>query len=366
MYVYIFEMLFVLFAGGLLYSKKLSKKAFLIICFFLMSLVLGLRGENVGEDTAHYVEVFEKITNISWKTLLTSGTDVVYETVWNVDRSMEVGYLLLNKIIRIFTDNAQWLLIIVAFITCYFMAKFVYDNCKDVFFPTYIIFCESFYMQSFNLARQALAISIGLQAYTLLKKNNKYSIINALITIFIAFLFHKSAIVLLLLIPIWLIKDNRKWLKLILIGSVFLPIFVIFLSKIILIAIPRYAGYFENNYWEASVGGIIILWIIEIFMIIYIFNKYKNNDGKEVFITTVFTAIYLSLEFVGLKFTVFTRITLYFRIFLIFLFPYFTKYIRPNSRLLYRIGIIGLLSIFFIRYANTPARLYYFFWQLGG
>lgn len=366
MYIYIFEMLFVLSAGGLLYSKRISKKSFLIICFFLMSIVLGLRGENVGEDTLHYIEVFEKTNNLSWKTLLTSGTDVVYETVWNVNRSMEVGYLLLNKIIGIFTDNGQWLLILVAFITYFFMAKFVYDNCKDVFFPTYIILCESFYMQSFNLARQALAISIGLQAYTLLKKNNKYSIINAIITIFIAFLFHKSAIVLFFLIPIWLIKDNRKWLKLILLGSGFLPLFVIFFSKIILIAIPRYASYLENNYWENSVGGIIILWIIEIFMIIYIFKKYNNNDGKEIFITTVLTALYLSLEFIGLKFTVFSRITLYFRIFLIFLFPYFTKYIRPNSRLLYRTGMIVLLSIFFLRYASTPVRIYYFFWQLGG
>ena len=32
---------------------------------------------------------------------------------------MEVGYVLLNKIVRIFTSNAQWILVIVAFTTCY-------------------------------------------------------------------------------------------------------------------------------------------------------------------------------------------------------------------------------------------------------
>ena len=363
MAVYIVEILFVLFVGGLLYSKKISRKTFLTLSFFMMALILGLRGENVGEDTAHYIDVFERVNYISWKTLFTSGTDVVYETIWNVDRSMEVGYLLLNKIIRIFTSNAQWLLIIVAFATCFLMAKFVYDNCKKVFLPTYIILCESFYMQSFNLARQTLAISVGLQAYTILKENKKNSIIKAIATIFIAFLFHKSAIILLLLIPLWLIKDDRKWMTYIIMGSVISPFLITALSKLILIVVPRYAGYFENNYWNTSVGGVAVLWIIELFEIIYICRKYKNNDGKEVFIATVCTILYVSLELVALKFTVFTRITLYFRIFLIFLFPYFAKYLLKSTRLIYQIGLIGILTIFFLRYASTPARLYYFFWQ---
>lgn len=356
-------MIFVLFAGAFLYSQKISNKTFLSLSFFLMALILGLRGENVGEDTAHYIDIFERVNHISWKTLFTSGTDIVYETIWNVDRSMEVGYLLLNKIVRIFTANAQWLLIIIAFATCYLMAKFVSDNCKNVFFPTYIILCESFYMQSFNLARQTLAISIGLQAYTILKENSNHSTIKAVVMIIIAFLFHKSAIVLLLLIPLWLIKDNRKWMKYIIMGSVLTPFFLTTVSKLILIVVPRYAGYFENNYWEANIGGIIILWIIELFMIVYIFGKYKNSDGKEIFVAMACTVLYISLELVGLKFTVFTRITLYFRSFLIFLFPYFAKYLRPNSRFVYRIGLIGLLSIFFLRYASTPARMYYFYWQ---
>ena len=160
--------------------------------------------------------MFEKTKYISWKTIFTSGTDIVYDTIWNVDRSMEVGYVLLNKIVRIFTSNAQWILVIVAFTTCYLMAKFVYDNCDRVFLPTYIIFCESLYMQSFNLARQTLAIAIGLQAYTLLKKECRHSNIKAILAIFIAFLFHKSAIVLLLLVPLWKIKDNRRGIKYIL------------------------------------------------------------------------------------------------------------------------------------------------------
>lgn len=363
MTVYIFEMLFVLFAGALLYSRKVSKKTFLILSFFTMALILGLRGETVGEDTAHYIDVFEKTKYISWKTIFTSGTDIVYDTIWNVDRSMEVGYVLLNKIVRIFTSNAQWILVIVAFTTCYLMAKFVYDNCDRVFLPTYIIFCESLYMQSFNLARQTLAIAIGLQAYTLLKKECRHSNIKAILAIFIAFLFHKSAIVLLLLVPLWKIKDNRRGIKYIIIGSILMPFLTTAIGRFIFVIIPRYAGYFQNNYWDANVGGVAFLWLIELFMIIYIFKRYQNDDGKEVFIATACTAIYISLELVGLKFTAFTRITLYFRAFLVFLFPFFQRYLESKSRLVYKSGLILLLSLFFLRYASTLARLYYFFWQ---
>lgn len=363
MLIYIVEMLIVLFSGALLYSKIISKKTFLFLSFFTMALILGLRGSNVGEDTAHYIDVFERANHITWKTLFTSGTDIVYERIWNVDRSMEVGYLLLNKIVRVFTSEAQWLLVIVAFATCYLMAKFVYDNCSKVFLPTYIIMCESLYMQSFNLARQTLAIAIGLQAYTLLKEKSKHSIIKAIITIFIAFLFHKSAIVLFMIIPLWVIKDDRRGMKYIIMGSISAPFLVTVASKFIAVIIPRYGGYFENNYWEANVGGVIILWIIELFMILYIFRKYKNRDGKEIFVATACIAFYISFELIGLKYTIFTRITLYFRAFLIFLFPYFIKYLKPKCRLAYRISLISVLSVFFLRYASTSSRLYYFFWQ---
>lgn len=363
MIIYIFEMFFILFAGGLLYCKKLSKKGFLAISFFTMALVLGLRGINVGEDTAHFIDVFEKTNSISWKTLLTSGTDVVYETIWNIDRSMEVGYMAMNKFIRIFTSNPQWLLIIVAFLTFFLMGKFVYQNCENVFLPTYIIFCESFYMQSFNLMRQTLSIAIGLQAYTILKSKCKNSVFKATITIFIAFLFHKSAIVLLVLIPLWLVNDRKNILKLIIIGGTIAPVIINFMSKLILVIIPRYAGYFVNNYWEPNLGGIVILWVIEIFMIAYIFCKYKNKDGQEILLTTVCIVIYISLEIVGLKLTAFSRISLYFRVFLMFLFPFFSKYLNRESRLIYKVGLIVLLSVLFLRYANTPSRFYYFFWQ---
>lgn len=360
MTIYIIILLFVWIIGILLYYRKVSSKHFLILVFPVLALVLGLRGTNVGEDTAHYIAVFNNIDIISWGTIFSSGTDIIYETVWNIDRSMEVGYVILNKLISIFTSNSQWLLMVVACITCYLIAKFIFDNCTDVFFATYIFLCESLYMQSFNLMRQMLALAIGLQAYTVLRKENRHSYIYAAIIIFIAFLFHKSAIALLIIIPLWMCKNSRKALKYTLIGSMLVPFFMPILSDLILLIVPRYAGYIINNYWNTNVGGVIFLWMLEVCMILFVFFKYKNDDGKEVFISTTCTAIYIVFEIISLKLAVFSRITLYYRAFLIFMFPYFANYLKPKSRFLYKTLVIILLSAFYLSYASVPTRTYVF------
>lgn len=363
MIIYIFEMFFILSSGYLLKSKRITKKAFLIISYFSMALILGLRGSSVGEDTLNYINVFEKTKYISWRTIFTSGTDVVYATVWNYERKMEVGYIVLNKLIRTFTYNPQWLLIIVAFVTYFLMGKFIYDNCNNVFLPTYIILCESFYMQSFNLMRQSLSIAIGLQAYTILKNNRKRALFKAIITIFIACLFHKSAVALLAIIPLTLMNSSQRNFRILIILSFISPMFIPAIRNIVASLVPRYVGYFDNNYWEVKIGGILALWIIEIIIIIYTFFKYKIEDGKEIFISVSCVALYLALEIIGLRISVFNRVSLYFRVFLIFFLPNFSTYMKPKSKFIYTTSLVILLSLLFLSYASETSRLYNFYWN---
>ncbi len=186
----------ILFLGALLKEKYINKKKFIFVSFAIMTLVVGLRGSLVGEDTRHFIEVFEHARNISWKQALTSGTDVIYLSVYSVDLSIETGFLIYCKIIGLFTDNGQWMIFLSAVLTCYLFGKFIYDNIENPFMATYIFFCESLYMQLFNPLRQMLAISIALQGYKYIRKQN-YG--RALVYMAIAFLFHKASALLLIL-----------------------------------------------------------------------------------------------------------------------------------------------------------------------
>lgn len=363
MIIYVIEIVLIILMGIFLYEKKISKKMFVVFSFTLMALVLGLRGNQVGEDTQHYIDIFRMSKNIPWKIVFTSGTDVVYDTAWGSEQPVEVGYMILNKLIGIFTSNGQWLIFIVACLTCWLMAKFVYENAHEhVFMGTYIYLCESLYMNSFNAMRQVLALGIAVQAYTVLKKFNGGGYRKAVMYILIACLFHKSAIVLLILIPLWRIKKNQQALKYVLLGSILFPFSMTALFQLVSKIIPRYASYFTNNYWKSNLGGMIILWFIEIIICFFIYFKKIQRDDKETFIAVSYTVIYIALEIVGLRVTIFTRMSLYFRIFLIFLFPLFARYIKPKSRFIYRTGVLALLGALFMSYASIPARMYQFFW----
>ena len=41
------------------HNSKQSRRIFLYLAFITMTIVLGLRGESVGEDTKHYLNVFK-------------------------------------------------------------------------------------------------------------------------------------------------------------------------------------------------------------------------------------------------------------------------------------------------------------------
>lgn len=359
MAIYIIELCLILVLGYFLQCRYINKKTFIICSFFIMAVILGLRGNNVGEDTKHFLRVFEYSKNVTWKTALTSGTDVVYNRVYNVDLSIEVGYLVLNKIIHFFTDNGQWVLISCAIVTCWLIGKFIYDNTEDVFMATYIFMCESLYMHSFNLMRQLLALSIGIQAYTYLKKNNYKKAIGCIL---IAFLFHKSSIILFILIPLFLIKNNKKSIKYIVISSIAINFMIPMLYQILYIFIPRYSNYLKVNHWGASVNGKILLWLIEIGICIFICSRKKIND-KETFVIISCAIIYLALEFMGLNISMFQRMALFFSTFLMFLFPIFSRYFYKTTKVLYKLILLTILTISFISYAGSDTRVYYFFWQ---
>lgn len=341
---------------GLLFLKLFNKKeTFLFVSFLSMSLVLGFRDVSVGEDTLHFMDIFNSCPYIEWKTIL-SSTDTVWANVYGVELSVESGYLLINKIIYCFTHNFQWVLIIISALTCFNIANFIYQNSRNVFISTYIFLCESLYMQSFNLMRQMLALSIGINSYTCLKKR-EYK--KALLLLLISFLIHKSSIILLLLIPICMVNNYKRAIKYILFGSVItagiFPIIIELVSNFI----PRYASYFGTNYWQTSIGGTVILWILQIIVCIYMYTK--GIKDKNTFIAIVCTAIYLSMEIVGIKISAFSRISLYFRSFVILLLPEFFRYLSKRFRRIWCIVFLVILAIAFFRYAGIESRIYSFF-----
>lgn len=335
------------------YSKK-NYKLFLFLSFLTMALVLGFRGNNVGEDTQMYLSIAKSTEGMSFMEILSEFP----KSTWSIDiygyhNKVETLYLLFNKLIYSITGEAQWVLIITALVSCFCFAKFIYDNSKDVFISTYLFLCESIFIFAFNGARQTLAISIAINSYTCLK-NKRYA--NALLLILISSLFHQSSLIYLGLFIIFMMKNNKVSPKYALIGSILMTQSVPVIYKIVMSFSPYYASYFNDGFWQSSANGIIILWIIEGCMIAYMcFNGTRDIDE---YITIVCISLYLGIEIIALRYTVISRVALYFRPFTLLLFPMFKTYFRKKDRSVYIICVCVILAVLYFKSAGNSYRIY--------
>lgn len=362
----IYILLYVIVMGMGLYSNqkhynKHSKRVLLFVSFSLMTIVLGLRGITVGEDTSHYINVFNQAVNVSWSDIIHSnGFHTAYFTnQFGYTDTIENGFLVVCKIIHWITDNPQVFLFIIACITNILFAKFIYDNCDDVFFSTYIFLTESMFMLSFNGIRQLLAVAITLQAYTLIKKRK---IKTALFLVVVAALFHVAALVALLAFPILLVKPNKEYrkFKYAIIAAIGIPLAIVIFRDVITRFVPRYTGYFLNNYWVNSLGGITVLWIVEFILILYMYKKKFVVDDS--FGMSSLTLLYLTFELLGLQISAFSRIGWFFRPYLMMFFPIALSYFKKKNARYIRWFLVLLLTLLYLSYASTPAREYAFFW----
>lgn len=156
--------------------SKFRKISF-IFSSCILFLMIGCRWET-GTDWNSYYALFNDI-DLSWLFLLANN-------------SFDVGYLLLNGIVRLFTDNYVIFLLINAGITIFFLSKLLikispYPNLSLFFF--YTNFMMSHFMGS-NRRMMSLVFILWMY-YFVFQKNRK----GYLLSLGCGFAFHRSSLV---------------------------------------------------------------------------------------------------------------------------------------------------------------------------
>ena len=342
-----------------MHNSQQSEKIFLILSFTTMILILGLRGNSVGEDTNHYIKIFNYSANVQWNDMLhsTGMRTVYYVNQYGYKDTVENGFLAICKFVHFFTDNAQVFLFFIGSVTCCLFAKFIYDNCGKVFFPTLVFLCESMYMFSFNGIRQMLAVAITLQAYTFLRHRQ---LKKAVAVILSAALIHNVALIALVLIPVMYLKTNKgtKSFKYVIAASILTPLAIVYFSNIVVKIFPRYESYFTVNYWTNSIGGSALLYLVEIVLVIVMYMK--NFKMEQSYQLAILILLFLACEIFGLRMTMFSRVGWFFRAYLILFFQNGCLYFSGKTKKYIILGIGALLILLFISYARTPYRQYSF------
>lgn len=273
--------------------------------------------------------------------------------------SYEIGFRLLVKVLQgLFGyDNYRIVFAAMAFLTCFFFLKGLFDN-ADWFVMTFFLFmANGFYFMSFSTMRYYFAMAVCTYAMKFLFQHNYVMFVFWIV--FAAF-FHKSV---LLVIPVYLIayylKWNKKTLWLIPVACAALGLGKPVFRKLMFVFYPYYEGDSILDVETVSYANIAKCLAILIFSLIYYKKAIKGNPKAEtlfnlnLFALIIYTFGYYILET--------SRICYYMVLGHVFLIPIVLKSIEDKRQKIFCLVSILLAYtaylVIFIAKGRSPSVL---------
>lgn len=331
------------------HDPELVRKAVVLGSFTVLFLLSAFRGPDVGIDTSNYMEKFNLIRQHSFLEILTS---------FYTER-VEIGYALLNKLVSLITSSSYLMVVINSAFVCYGMAYFVIHYTKEDITPIILFTCTGMFLQSLNVARQAIACILLLNSWGALTRG-QYKITAALFLSSICF--HWTSVIFAAVYFFYFFRNNKLVvLPTMLVSFVVIANYELFIRLLSMIS-DSYS-YLDNSRNRITANGIWAIWgialvFVAIFMVCYVTNKRSLfgfklpralQNPQELFCVPLFVVYYIILTYIGTKFNYFNRLGVYFMPFEILLFMNMERVLKRNSRLLHKIYIIGL-HVCFIGY----------------
>lgn len=214
--MYLFSLFFIIPAVPCLISwlipqqridRKVFYRASIISFFFVLFFLTAFRSHTVGADTYNYSTMFSRFASWSF------AHDFQYK---------EPAFAVLCKIISLFTNDFQWLLIVVSIISIVPVAiVYIYEVEYPITTIVLLLSISNFYM-FFSGMRQSIAISLGMIAFLFVRKKK---FIPFLLIAVLAFFFHRTALILILMYPLYHIRIVKKSLFFVIPAMVLMFIF---------------------------------------------------------------------------------------------------------------------------------------------
>jgi len=304
-------------------SLKKSAPLFLLFSFLILFLLSGFRVD-VGIDYLSYIRIFWEYID------------------WHQAAHLEPGFRLIFSIIESTTMNPQHIFVISSFITLGGIFWSIKKHSVSPALSVYLFCTMGFLSHSFNLTRQFIAISIVLVSlkYLLNKQVIKY-----IVTVFIASLFHQTA---LLMVPAYLLLNHkftrRQYVLTICIASVVMLLGASITHILVQQFYPSYDGasfvsqniispYYIVLCATLALGAIYLKRIGKLSL-----DKPMNRlSANIIFVTLIFHAL---LFWVPLS----NRVSLYFDIILIIVIPHVISQF-PN-KVMRRVLTVGAIIYF--------------------
>ncbi|OCT11037.1 capsular biosynthesis protein [Paenibacillus pectinilyticus] len=310
--------------AGQLWMKPNQWLTALVMATFV--LIAGLRN-NIG-DTFFYMYSY-RLSDFTWA---------------EVKADKDIGFGILQMILKSFTGNPQWLIFITALVTNVLIVYVLYKYSKLFELSIYIFITSGLFIVSMNGVRQFLASAIVFAATKFLfeGKWKRYFLV-----VGFASLFHGSA---LILIPIYFIVRRRAWTTstiVLLAASVILIIGYGVISNAIFSAI---ADTHYSEYQNFQEGGANII-RVAVSAVPLIFAYLGRHKLREIFPYGDYVVNMSLLNFVVMAVAtqnwIFARFTIYFGLYNVILMSWVVSLFAKKQQKLVYYAIIGFYFIYF-------------------
>lgn len=315
---------------------------FVFLIIMIYSLVAGLRGHLVGNDTANYV------THIYyWQTL---ESYVRYPT--------EPGLKVISLLLSMFIKSPVFVLFFVSLITNGLIISRLWSYREKINFElALLIYSLYYYAMTLSGMRQWIAVAIVFWSskYILENKYIKYTLM-----LLVATLFHNTAIISLGVILLHLInkgKYNKN--KLLISLLIFPPLFIVILLffEFQFSLFSQYSSYLNELQFQSGSG--FTLWIRVIFAItiFFLIDKQKFKDFEEYNFFKFNYIIYifgLLLIIPGYYIENLNRLAFYYSINELVVFGVLGKYYKDTIIKIFLSGfILFLMLLYVLELANS-------------
>lgn len=329
---------FLISISSIFYSSKSEAKVIFLIFLIFLCLMTGLRFE-VGADWNNYLEIYSFFKNLNFKESLII-TDPSYAVLNYISQKLELS----DTILVNFTCA------LIFYICFYFICK----RMLNYWLPLLISFPYLILVVSMGFTRQSVAIALIILAFKYALES-KY--LKLIFLSFLAISFHKSAIIIFMLYPFFLIPRGifeKKWVF-------YFYTFFSFLTMSLLVYISSSSGenLYTNQSGEVSSAGAIfriIIHFLPLFFYFFYYSQLKKLLKEKIHVFNYLALLIIFTLLLAIPFsTLADRFNLYLIIFDIFVFSVLFTNLNNFNRFIMVGSIIVLNTLMMIIWLNFGA-----------
>lgn len=319
-------LLFIIIWVLLLLSSTANRKINVVlfaILLFALAILSGLRAESVGTDTGTYKELMGYIAN-------------------GRGEYIEKGWLWVNEVVLFWEGGFTALLVVTSILVLGPVAYVIAKASPNPMLSLFFYYSMYLYLNSFNMMRQAVAISfVFLGFYFLTKRKDLYFFLSLLA----GCLFHASALVAILYYMFYKVSFKDSLTKWMLVSTLIVGLLAAKASILSLVLGP-YAVYLESDVfgYRPSIALPLIMTLL-LNALYYFVDKTHRSVDKIWLKLFMFSVLLTNLTF---QLALGTRIVLFFSISQVILFPLYLKNNKIKEKnLVFTLVIVYFSLIFF-------------------